>query len=223
MALPKVLVNVTSDVLCPFCWIGKRSLETALDQRRDVADFEVVWHPFFLREHIPDGGIDKLEGYSEKFGREKAQALLLGDQSPFKAYGRQLGLQFNHKDGCRIGDTHKAHRLLWLAKDTLGHAKQNELSEVLFRQYFQENRNPGDIDTVLDAAEEVGLDRADTRKFLQSDDLLTEVTQYYRKAQMRGITGVPHFDITGPTGRKVSTGGARQPEEFVSLIDGLLR
>ena len=220
---PTIKVDVTSDVLCPFCWIGKRSLETALAQREGVAEFEVVWHPFFLRDHVPEGGIDKMEAYTQKFGAERAKAIILSDESPVKQYGKQLGLEFNYVKGCKIGDTHKAHRLLWLVKDTHGAEKQNKLSEVLFRRYFQECQNPGDMTMLLGACEEVGLDRAEMQTFLEGEGLLPEVNNYYRKMQARGISGVPHFDITGPTGQKVSVGGAKQPAEFVSVIDSLLK
>ena len=220
---PLVRIDVTSDVLCPFCWIGKRSLETALAQREGVAEFEVVWHPFFLRPTLPEEGLDKMEESVKRVGKDRAEQMLLSDESPFKQYGKELGLEFNYVKGCKIGDTHKAHRLLWLVKDTHGAEKQNKLSEVLFRRYFQECQNPGDMTMLLGACEEVGLDTTEMQTFLEGEGLLVEVEQYFRRVKTRGITGVPHFDITGPTGRKISTAGAKAPEDFLSYIDNLLK
>ncbi|KAJ9442130.1 hypothetical protein DIPPA_19612 [Diplonema papillatum] len=221
MSRALIRIDVTSDILCPFCWVGKRCIEQAIAKRKDKMDFEVVWHPFFLRRGVPPEGIDKLEGYAEKFGREKAE-YLLGPQSPMTERGRQVGIEFNYKKGCVIGDSTPGHRMLWYVYDKHGAKKQNELMEVIFRRYFQENQNIGDLNNMVGAAKEVGLPEAEMSAFLKSSEYLDKIDQADRENHMKGISGVPHFEIrANPQDSPAVASGAQEPDHFVRIFDRL--
>ena len=224
MTLPKIVIDVTSDLLCPFCWIGKTAANRAMTAFQGSAEFRMTWHPFFLREpgSLPKDGLDKMAAYTQKFGAARAESMLLSDASPVKQHGSRLGLEFNYVPGCKIGDTLAAHRALWYVKEKHGCDTQNALMEVLFRMYFKECKNPGDLATVLGACTEVGLDAEVLRAFLATSEYEAEVVRHYHKMSANGVHGVPYFVITGPTGKTKTMEGAAAPDEFVRVFQSLI-
>eukprot|EP00249_Psilotum_nudum_P009035 c21666_g2_i1 orf=204-629(+) len=128
-----ITIDVTSDTVCPWCFIGKRYLERAMDAAKDTYNFEVRWHPFLLNPNAPKAGIDKMEYYKTKFG--EARAALIIDRVK-KAFS-DIGIDF--KCGGLTGSTLDSHRLIELAGQQ-GLDKQNALVEELFINYFTQEK-----------------------------------------------------------------------------------
>jgi predicted DsbA family dithiol-disulfide isomerase len=190
-ARPRIDVDVWSDVVCPWCYIGKRRFEAALDRVADEFDVRITYRPFQL-----DPGADpSLSGpardaYERKFGgAERAQQIF--DHVTGIAAGS--GLDF-HLDDAKRANTMRAHRLLWLAQAT-GH--QGALKERLLHAYFTDGLDIGDIDTLAGLASEVGLPSEQVRTFLLSDDGTEEVLAQIRWATEHDITAVPTYVFSG--------------------------
>eukprot|EP01064_Diplonema_japonicum_P018102 TRINITY_DN267_c0_g2_i1.p1 TRINITY_DN267_c0_g2~~TRINITY_DN267_c0_g2_i1.p1 ORF type:complete len:238 (+),score=93.61 TRINITY_DN267_c0_g2_i1:34-714(+) len=221
MSKPHVIVDIVSDILCPFCWVGKRALEKGVASLSEKVDVEVRWHPFFLRRGVPKQGIDKMMAYTEKFGAEQAKYFLLDTNSPVKVNGRQYGLDFNYKPGCVVGNSMDGHRLLWYTLAKHGSVVQNKLMEIIFRKYFAECENIGSHDMLVSAALEAGLTEAETVDFLKSDQYLSEVQRKDTTNGANGINSVPDFTIYSASSPsdKVHTSGAQSPDHFASIIN----
>ena len=222
---PLIRVNITSDLACPWCWVGKKCLEKAIAKRESVADFEVVWHPYFLNKGIPEGGVDKLETYQRKFGVEQAKKFLQDPNNMLRVRGRELGIDITWKEGAMIGNSMKGHRLLWHTYDKYGSGKQNHLMEILFRKYFAECENLGENAILVSAAAEAGLP-TDVDKFLNSGAYTDEVESYHAKNQVSNINGVPHFTFHLLKPKEIdmrgNISGAQDPENFIQIFDRLL-
>src|SRR6266853_6026252 len=155
-------VEVISDVICPWCYIGKRRLEKAT-ARRGQRDVRVRWHPFQLNPRMPKAGMNRQEYRTAKFGSwERSQAL---DAQVAEA-GRAEGIPFDYAKVMRTPNTFDAHRLIWLA-DREG--VQDAVVEGLFAGYFTNGRDVGDHDVLAQIAAGAGLDRDRVRAFLDSD------------------------------------------------------
>lgn len=202
-----VTVDVISDVICPWCYVGKRRLEKAiaLSGRQDV---RVRWHPFQLNPRMPMGGVDRMAYRTAKFGSwERSLAL---DAQVAEA-GRGEGIAFAHHKMLRTPNTLDAHRLIRLA-DTDG--VQDAVVEAVFRAYFTDGRDIGDRAVLLDVAAAAGLDRGRAETLLAGAADLDAVRREEAEAQRRGVTGVPFFVINGT----VALSGAREPEAFLAAF-----
>jgi len=205
-------VDVVSDVVCPWCYIGKHRLEAAL---RDLAsrDVHVVprvrWHPFQLNPDLPPEGVDRRAYLDAKFG---------GSARAGQAYARvthaaaETGLELDLHAITRQPNTLAAHRLIGWAQAEQGDA--SALVERLFRAYFVEGRRVGEADTLAELAGEVGIDRDGARAFLASDRLRDEIAQADDRARALGITGVPFFIFNG----RVALSGAHEPPTLLDAI-----
>ena len=200
-------IDVTSDVICPWCYVGKRRLEkaVALSGRGDV---RVRWHPFQLNPDMPAGGIDRKEYRTAKFGSwERSLAL----DAQVAAAGRAEGIPFAHDKMMRTPNTLAAHRLIALA-DAEG--VQDAVVEALFRAYFTEGRDIGHTPTLLDVAAGAGLDRGRAERLLAGDDGLAAVRAADDQARRAGVQGVPFFVVNGT----VALSGARNPDDFLAAF-----
>ena len=199
-------IDIYSDIVCPWCYVGKRRLERALTSVG--SDIHVIWRPFQLNPTMPSDGMDRTTylkakfGSLEAFGRMEEQLLAAGtdEQIPFAFEKIQL-----------TPNTFAAHRLVWHAAQQ---GKQDEVVENLFRAYFLEGNNIGDLKILTHVAAEAGLDRTETESFLASDKGAAEVKGEEAVGRRLGIRGVPYFILNGT----ISISGAQPPDIFVSAL-----
>ncbi|HET6609744.1 MAG TPA: DsbA family oxidoreductase [Rhodopila sp.] len=185
-------IDVVSDVICPWCYIGKRQLERALGMLdQEGLKFSVHWNPFQLNPDMPPEGRDRAAYRTWKFGSlEKSKEL---DQRTSGA-AAAVGLQFRTDLMARTPNTMAAHRLVWFA-DRAG--KQPEMVERLFQAYFTEGRDVGDRSVLADCAAEIGLDRQEVLDFLAGDLADHALRQADQAARESGVNGVPSFFLDG--------------------------
>ncbi|HKJ62823.1 MAG TPA: DsbA family oxidoreductase, partial [Hyphomicrobiales bacterium] len=186
-----VRVEVVSDAVCPWCWIGKRRLEAAETILRDRYTIDAVWKPFELNPGIPAEGLPRDEYRKLKFGSLDYSRRL--DHQVADA-GKAAGLEFRHELMKWTPNTIECHRLIWLAGRE---GKQDDLVEHLFRAYFHDGKNIGERNVMLEAAEAAGIDRGEAERFLDSDEGRSEVMHELERARQSGISGVPTFMVNG--------------------------
>jgi predicted DsbA family dithiol-disulfide isomerase len=203
-----LIVDVISDVICPWCYIGKRRLEKAI-ARRGQRDVRVRWHPFQLNPHLPKEGMNRKEYRTAKFGSwERSLAL---DAEVTEA-GRGEGIPFAFDRIMRTPNTLAAHRLIALA-DMEG--VQDAVVEALFRAYFAEGRDISQITVLLDVVAGAGLDRGRAEALLSGDDGLAVIRAAEEQARRSGVQGVPFFRINNT----VALSGAREPSAFLAAFE----
>lgn len=204
-------IDVISDPVCPWCYIGKRRLERALSLRPDV-EFEIRWRPFQLDPTMPAEGVDRAEHLVRKFGSvEKLRPM----QAVLEQAGLEYGIAFAFDKIRRAPNTLNAHRLIrW--SHSLG--LQDEMVESLFRSYFVEGKDIGDIKVLAGIGDVVGMDGELLEELLTSDADVESVAQQDSMARKFGVQGVPSFLIGG---RALVT-GAEDPEALVAMIDRVL-
>ena len=204
-------IDVISDTVCPWCFIGKRRLEKALEKlraERPDEDIKVNWHPFQLNPDMPEEGRDHKEYYREKFGDDERVAELVDNMT---AAGAAEGLEFDFNAIEKSPNTLASHRLIRWAATT---GRQDAVVEALFRAYFMEGRDIGDHGVLTEIAGAAGMD-ADLVKALYAEGRDKElVAQDVIGAQQMGIRGVPFFIVDF----KYSVSGAQSPEVFVDVI-----
>jgi predicted DsbA family dithiol-disulfide isomerase len=202
-------VEIWSDIVCPFCYIGKRKFEKALEGFDAKEKVEIVWRSFQL-----DPDMEPVPGQSvhEYLGKRKGVTAKEGKQmnDSMAAMAKEVGLEYNF-DQAVITNTLDAHRLLHFAK-TKGF--QNEMKERLFKAYYTEGENLGDVETLARISEEVGLKADDTRKVLQSDAYAAEVGQDQYEANQVGARGVPFFVFNN----KYAVSGAQPSHVFSQVL-----
>jgi predicted DsbA family dithiol-disulfide isomerase len=205
---PHVEVEIWSDVVCPWCYIGKRRFEAAVSELADEVDVAVVFRPYQLDPTASPGkSTPVLDAYAKKFGGpERAQELI----DHVSSVAADSGIQFRLDRALRA-NTLLAHRLLWLAQAT---GQQVELNERLLRAYFIDGLDIGDPETLAACAAEVGLDHDRMLAFLETDDGLAEVSGEMQKAAEMEITAVPTFVFDG----KWMVPGAQDPDTFTEVL-----
>lgn len=182
----RLRVDIVSDVVCPWCYIGKRRFEAAAKEFPDV-EFDVHWRPFQLDNTIPDEGIARETYLSRKFGSPERIAQIYGR---IAAEGRAEGIPFAFEKIDISPNTLDAHRLLRWAEQS---GAQNALKQRLFDLFFLEGANLADRAVLVKAVEEVGLDGQRVAQKLASDDDKQEVKAEIDEAHRIGVTGVPFF------------------------------
>ena len=217
-------IEIWSDVVCPWCYIGKRRFETALAAvaaSRDVSSIEVVYRPYQLDPTAPIGVSEPVSvAYAKKFGGPERAAELMDNVTRIAA---DDGIEFRMDNAVRA-NTLLAHRLLWFADqmgDEMaadGHATQRALKERLMQAYFTDGDDVGDADVLVRCAAEIGLDEAAVQAFLQSDDGVGEVMESLAGAAANGITAVPTYVING----QWAVPGAQDPAVFERVLNRLL-
>jgi predicted DsbA family dithiol-disulfide isomerase len=203
-----VRVEIWSDVVCPWCYIGKRKFEAALASYEGDETFEVVWRPFQLDPTAPKGTAQPVkEVYEKKFGGPERAAEIIEHVSSVAA---GVGLDFAMDRAVRA-NTMDAHRLIGYALSIDGPTRQSAVKERLMKAYFSEGRNVGDAATLASLAAEVGMDHNGVAAFLASDEGKTELAAELEEAMDIGVTGVPHFVFDG----RWAIPGAQDPELFL--------
>ncbi len=206
-------IDVVSDVVCPWCYIGKRRLEAALATLRAAEPdlpIAVRWHPFELNPDLPPEGADRRAYLDAKFGGpERAREIY----ARVRAAGETVAIPFDFDAIERQPNTLEAHRLIaWAQTRPEGNA--DALVENLFRAYFIEGRYVGDRDELVRIAGEAGFDPDDARALLASDALRAEVAGAEQRARQMGVSGVPFFIFDG----KTAVSGAH---EAATLLDAI--
>ncbi|MEM7733611.1 MAG: DsbA family oxidoreductase [Pseudomonadota bacterium] len=203
-----VKLDIISDPICPWCYIGKTLLDEALKARPDHP-FEIEWHPFQLNPEMPEGGMDRKEYLETKFGGKDGA---LRAYAPVLERAEAAGLKIDFAAIPRTPNTLDAHRLLhWAGIE--GH--QEEVAMALFRAYFEEARDIGDMDVLSDIADSAGLDAAVVRKLLESTADKAELQEKDGKFREMGITGVPCFIVNG----QHAVPGCQPSETWITVID----
>ncbi|PWZ21379.1 hypothetical protein Zm00014a_024923 [Zea mays] len=201
-----IQIDVSSDTVCPWCFVGKKNLEKAMEQSRDKFDFEVRWHPFFLNPDAPKEGVRKSDFYKAKFGPVQYERVI----SRMAEIFRGLGLEYDMSG--LTGDTMDSHRLIALAGHQ-GYDKQNALVGELFLNYFCEGKYIGDKQVLLDAARKVGIEGAE--ELFQDPTKGVDEVQEELKKYSSGISGVPHFVIND----KYQLSGGQPPNVFMRAFE----
>jgi predicted DsbA family dithiol-disulfide isomerase len=196
-----IQIDVSSDTVCPWCFVGKKNLDKAVAACNDKYDFEIRWHPFFLNPSAPKQGVNKRDYYMQKFGSR-----VEGIEARMTEVFKGLGLQYNLSG--LTGNTLDSHRLIYLAGQQ-GLNKQHNLVEELCLGYFTQGKYIGDREFLVECASKVGVDGV--AEFLDDPNKgLDEVNEELKKYSSH-ISGVPHFVING----KHELSGGQPPEVFM--------
>jgi predicted DsbA family dithiol-disulfide isomerase len=201
------VIEVVSDVVCPWCFIGKRRLEKAL-KLLERQDLQIQWRAFELNPDISKAGVDRQEHRIRKFGSlVRARQL----EAHVAAAGAEEGIEFHFDRIERMPNTFDAHRLIWLAgRDGL----QNALVERLFQAYFIDGENVGNHAVLKRIAKQSGLDSSSVDRLLDGDLGVEETRAEENRARVEGVNGVPTFFVSGVP----ITSGAHKPQVLATLL-----
>ena len=208
----RIKIDFVSDVSCPWCVIGLRALNQALEQLGDEVQAEIHFQPFELNPNMPAEGQDLAEHIFEKYGSTPEQSK--ANREHIRDRGAELGFTFKDGDK-RIYNTFDAHRLLHWA-ETQG--KQKALKEALFAAYFSEHADPSSHRLLADVAQKVGLDRVRAEAILASDEYTLEVRTAEQLWIARGINSVPTIVFND----QYAVSGGQPVDVFVGAIRQIL-
>jgi predicted DsbA family dithiol-disulfide isomerase len=211
---PTISIEIYSDVVCPWCYIGKRRFEAgmALAEPEDLGvNFEISYKPFQLDPTAAPGVAGPvIEAYARKFGgMEQAEQIL----ARVTEAAADEGIEFNMDRALRA-NTLLAHRLLWLADQPESPVEQEVMKERLLKAYFTDGVHIGDPDALAECAADVGFDRDEIVQFLESDRGVSEVAAELEEARNNGITAVPTYVLNG----QWAVPGAQDPETFAQVL-----
>lgn len=206
-------VEIWSDVMCPFCYIGKRKFETALEQFPQKDKIEIEWKSFQLNPAMKtepgrsiNDYISEIKGWSPEYAQEM--------NNHVTGMAAEVGLEYN-MDKAVVANSFDAHRFVQYAK-TKG--KGDAAEEQLFKAYFTDGKNTADHETLVELGIEIGLDSEELRAVLESTKFTEQVRIDVYEAQQVGARGVPFFVLD----RKYAVSGAQQPETFLGALENLL-
>lgn len=201
-------IEIYSDVVCPWCFIGKRRLEQALETAGHAQQTHIAWRPFQLNPTMPKEGMDRRVYLDAKFGGTEARRAI--EERIAKA-GEADGIVFAFDRIERTPNTFDAHRLIWFAEQQ---GCQDEVVEALFHSYFAKGREIGNLDSLAEIASDCELNREEVERFLSSGRAVQEVRAEEAAGHRLGIRGVPYFILNG----SISISGAQLPDIFVSAL-----
>ena len=208
---PTVRIEVFSDVVCPWCFIGKRRLEEALRRLAAAAPSsvppQVQWRAFQLNPGLPADGMERGEYVRRKFGSQAGDIY-----TRVAAVGQQVGIAFAFDRIARQPNTVDAHRLIRLAGSQ---SRQDAMVETVFQAYFLEGADLTSTAVLLDLAQRAGLERALAQAWLSDDGTRTAVEDEDRQARELGVQGVPFFVLN----RRLAVSGAQEPEVLLGAIE----
>jgi predicted DsbA family dithiol-disulfide isomerase len=209
LKLNTMKIEIWSDVMCPFCYIGKNNFEQALEKLPFRDEVEVEWKSFQLDPTLdPEETQNTIQYFKEKKGFPEAQAAQMISQ--VAQMGKGAGIDFNFEKAL-ITNTFSAHRLLHLAKK---HNQSNEMEEALFIAHFIDGKNVADPEVLISLAENLGIGKEEARQAVTSDQLDNEVNQDIVDARNNGVSGVPFFVLNG----KYAVSGAQPVEVFENAL-----
>lgn len=203
-------VDIWSDIRCPFCYIGKRKFEMALEKFPHKDEIEVIWHSFELDPTLKtQADRNMYESLAEAKGISLAQSKQMHEYVTQSA--AEVGLEYNF-DKAVDANSFNAHRLIHLAKAS---GKADAMKERILKAYFTEGANIDDAETLVKLGAEVGLKKEDVAQMLKSDKYADDVREDEDAAQHIGIRGVPFFVLN----EKYGVSGAQQPETFLKALE----
>jgi predicted DsbA family dithiol-disulfide isomerase len=206
----KLKIQIWSDVMCPFCYIGKRKLEDALSQFENKDAVTIEWKSFQLdTSFVATPGETVVDHLAEKYRKDTDWAETMIENVTQNA--KASGLNF-HFEKAILANSFHAHRLLHLAKK---HHLSNELEELLFKAYLTDGKDVNNLSTLKELGLEVGLENDAIEQVLHSNAYAKEVKQDQEEAQAIGVTGVPFFVFDN----KYAVSGAQQPETFLKTLE----
>ena len=204
-------IDIISDTICPWCFIGKRRLERALSLAPQ-AGLTVAWHPFQLNPDMPQGGMERREYLRKKFGDERGS----GAYEAIAEAGAGEGIEFDFAGIKRTPNTLASHRLVRYAGEQ---DLQHQVVEALFQAYFTDGRDIGDGLTLLEVGASAGLERGALADYMASEQGLKEVLAEDENARRIGVQGVPCFILE----RKYVVSGAQSPDIFLQVFEMIER
>ena len=204
----KFSIEIYSDVVCPWCYVGKRRLERALGQLNDRVKAQITWRPFQLNPTMPKEGMNRTTYLTAKFGSLDAFRQM---EEHLLAAGAAEHIPFAFEKMTLTPNTFMAHRLIWYAEQQ---GRQDAVVESLFRGYFTEGIDIGSVPVLGQLAGRAGLDTAAVESFLHSEEGITEVKAEEAAGHRLGIRGVPYFVLNG----SISISGAQPADIFMSAF-----
>lgn len=202
-----VKLDILSDPICPWCYIGKANLDKALAQIPDHP-FMIEWHPFQLNPDMPIEGMDRRAYLEGKFGGKEAA---VAAYAPVVEHAQQAGLTINFESMERTPNTLNAHRLIhWAGIEN----KQTQAVDVLFQAYFVEARDIGNPEVLGDIADSIGMDAAVVQKLLATSNDIDEIKSRDAHSRQMGVSSVPTFIVDN----KHAVPGAQPPELWLKVI-----
>jgi len=201
-------LDIFSDTICPWCYVGKRRLERAL-KARPQTDLKIRWRAFQLNPGMPPDGMERRAYIEAKFGTpDRARRIY----EAVSQAGASEGIDFAFDRMRRTPNTLQSHRLLRLAATV---DRQGETLDELFHAYFEAGADIGDVDLLVEIAEASGIDPADARAYLEGSEDREAVIAEDQLARRQGINGVPCFIFNG----RYALSGAQEPEALFQLFD----
>ena len=210
-------IDIVSDVVCPWCYIGKRKLEAALasPEAAGLPPIEIRWHPFQLNPDMPQAGVPRKQYLEDKFGGPERAAEIYARVG---AAGKAVGLNLNFDGIKQQANTLLAHALISYAQrspqndsaNTLG----NDVKERIMKAYFVDGHFIGSVDVLVDIAVAAGLQAAAVREFLSDPAERDAVSQADSQARQMGVSGVPFFIFN----QKVAVSGAQEPAALLAAM-----
>lgn len=201
-------IEIYSDVVCPWCFVGKRRLEQALERIGAAQRVEVGWRPFELNPTMPKAGMERRTYLQAKFGGAE---VLRGMEDRLTKAGEADGIEFAFDKIARTPNTFDAHRLIWFAGQQ---DCQDKVVEAIFHSYFTKGSEIGNPGSLAEIASGCGLNREEVERFLSSDKAVQEVRAEEETGHRLGIRGVPYFVFNG----SIAISGAQPPDIFVSAL-----
>ena len=211
MNKPKIKIEAVSDVVCPWCYIGKRRLEKALNELGDKFDFELEYSPFELNPDMPLTGRNQKEYLTQKFGSEGKYAQVTSHVTKVAA---EEGLNFKFENQLVSPNTRNAHRVIGFAK-TKG--RQIEVKEALMKAYFESGVDLSQNENVAGSAASAGLDYQEVLDFLNTEEGLAELMLKEQTNYQRGVSGVPFYIVND----KYGISGAQPAEVFKKALEDI--
>ena len=203
-------IEIWSDVMCPFCYIGKRKFESALAQFDNKDNIEIIWKSFQLAPDMltqPDKNIHQFLAEHKGMSLDKAKEM----NDYVTNLAKQVGLTYDF-DKAIPANSFKAHQFLHLAKQF---GLQEQAEEAMFQAYFTEGKNIDDIDTLVKMGERLGINQQETREAMENNQYATAVNEDINEARQLGVNGVPFFVFD----RKVAISGAQESSVFLDTIE----
>lgn len=206
----KMKIEIWSDVMCPFCYIGKRNFETALDQFDNNQHIEVVWKSFLLDPSIPEVAENSYHDYLVK-RKNMSSSQVKGMLDNVSQAAKDVGLEYNFDKAVMV-NSQNAHKLIQFAK-TKGLGDQME--ERLFKAFFTEGKSIADKNTLVQLGSEIGLNEADITSVFSDNTYANLVNKDIQEGQQLGVQGVPFFVLD----RKYGVSGAQPPQAFLENLE----
>ncbi len=207
MSIEPLKLDIMSDPICPWCYIGKTFLDRALAEE-DEHPFIIEWHPFQLNPDMPAGGMDRADYLERKFGGKDGAVRVYGQ---IVKHAEDAGIPLNVEAIKRTPNTIDAHRLIHWSKLE---GKQNHLVDMLFQAYFIDGRDIGDHEVLADIADSVGMDAAVVTRLLETDSYVADIQERGRLTREMGVNSVPTFIVGG----QHAVPGAQPPELWRKVI-----